>query len=514
MKEKKVLYTNIICIILVLTTGIIRIVSKNISIEYNLLIFILPMLALLLWLEMLKAREVTYYHQAYQYFYYIVYLSIFWTIIKTIKYEIVPDYLITSHYLWYLYYIPTIYIPVLMYLAVNDITNNKTLSKVNIILHSLANIFILCVLTNDYHQLVFKFNNGLADHYQHQIMYFIIVIFISVLFLLMLIKIFKACLISKYRNEIYIPVLIIMILLVDVISQVINFKPIKEFLTFPELFCFIYIAFIESLLSLHLLPTNTNYMDFLENSTLGVGIYDTNGKIFAKSKIAKDVSFDIVESNKRIKIGDYEIISNKINNAYSYYQKDIKEINKLNEQLKENNLLLQEENSILQAQKEADEKQYTINKQNELYDKVSSDLSSYIIKIEDILKHPSDDEEIFIRQMKKASIYNVYIKRRSNLLLLSYDNEDIDINELGLCLKESMEYLNLYGTKASCFNNVNGVIKSKDALDAYETFQNLINDHLEDMLSMMVNINDHYLLVSIDTNNEAYTIEVGDYDVR
>lgn len=85
MKEKKVLYTNIICIILVLTTGIIRIVSKNISIEYNLLIFILPMLALLLWLEMLKAREVTYYHQAYQYFYYIVYLSIFWTIIKLLN---------------------------------------------------------------------------------------------------------------------------------------------------------------------------------------------------------------------------------------------------------------------------------------------------------------------------------------------------------------------------------------------------------------------------------------------
>ena len=47
--------------------------------------------------------------------------------------------------------------------------------------------------------------------------------------------------------------------------------------------------------------------------------------------------------------------------------------------------------------------------------------------------------------MKYACILNAYIKRYSNLFLLSHQNRLIGSGELQLALMESLEYVRLYG---------------------------------------------------------------------
>lgn len=61
---------------------------------------------------------------------------------------------------------------------------------------------------------------------------------------------------------------------------------------------------------------------------------------------------------------------------------------------------------------------------------------------------PVTDEKAFIDTMKYACILNCYVKRCSNLLLLSHQNARIDSGELFLAISESLEYVRLFGIKA------------------------------------------------------------------
>ena len=112
--------------------------------------------------------------------------------------------------------------------------------------------------------------------------------------------------------------------------------------------------------------------------------------------------------------------------------------------------------------------------------------------------------------MNLACIYNVYIKRRSNLLILSYYHEYVEVNELYLSIRESMDYLGLYGVKCECFNDVKGMMKTLRILELYEIYQNIINDNLNDLDSIMINIsgNENIIMrISYDIDKDTYTFE-------
>lgn len=103
----------------------------------------------------------------------ISYLIIFWLVIRTIKYKLVAD-IDTERFLWYLYYIPLIFIPTLSFLVslnIGMIEYSKG-PKIVYLIGSIALILVLIVLSNDYHQLVFRFKDNLENvcrlyHYQN-----------------------------------------------------------------------------------------------------------------------------------------------------------------------------------------------------------------------------------------------------------------------------------------------------------------------------------------------------------
>ena len=103
-------------------------------------------------------------------------LMVFWFFVRTVKFHILHDPL-GEHICWYLYYIPMILIPVLglaaaMFLGEKD--GEKTGRKI-IVLLFFAVIMIVCVFTNDLHQLVFRFSGRQppSGHKPHHITMFI-----------------------------------------------------------------------------------------------------------------------------------------------------------------------------------------------------------------------------------------------------------------------------------------------------------------------------------------------------
>lgn len=108
-------------------------------------------------------------------------LIIFWMLIRIIKGTIDLPYL--ERICWYLYYLPLIFIPTLYYISSSSLLGKMNKTKKTII-YIFSTILLLLVLTNDFHQLVFIFNNSiiLYDDYTHYIGYYLISIYIFYLF--------------------------------------------------------------------------------------------------------------------------------------------------------------------------------------------------------------------------------------------------------------------------------------------------------------------------------------------
>ena len=89
-------------------------------------------------------------------------LMLIWLTLRTLKYEVVTD-LTVARYLWYLYYLPILFIPLLgAYTAIFlGKSEDSQLSRKSWLLSLIPTALFLAVITNDFHQQVFSFASGI-----------------------------------------------------------------------------------------------------------------------------------------------------------------------------------------------------------------------------------------------------------------------------------------------------------------------------------------------------------------
>ena len=98
-------------------------------------------------------------------------LMLVWLILRTLKYEIVTD-LTVARYIWYLYYLPMLFIPLLgVYIALSLGKSEKFRLTGRIgALAIIPAVLFLLVITNDLHQQMFAFSSGVPgepDNYSY-----------------------------------------------------------------------------------------------------------------------------------------------------------------------------------------------------------------------------------------------------------------------------------------------------------------------------------------------------------
>lgn len=103
-------------------------------------------------------------------------LMLVWLILRTLKYEIVTD-LTVARYIWYLYYLPMLFIPLLgVYIALSLGKSEKFRLTGRIgALAIIPAVLFLLVITNDLHQQMFAFSSGVPgepDNYSYGPVYF------------------------------------------------------------------------------------------------------------------------------------------------------------------------------------------------------------------------------------------------------------------------------------------------------------------------------------------------------
>ena len=399
---------------------------------------------------------------------------LFFLVVRMIKYGLTRNDDILNRYLWYSYYVSQCLIPPTLLLASLSIEtkDGKPLKKTWFLIFIPAIILLSLIYTNDLHQLAFIFEYSENDFsYKHGIVFYLAIIWEILITIISIIIMIIKCQVSACRKKIWIPIFTFLgCVFISTICFLVNISSFK----IPELLCFSCILIIESCINIGLIPSNINYEKYFYHSMCSAFITDESLQVIYRSKSllsldkeqlkAAIISPIMVNKNTRF-------YGTKIHGGYTFRSEDLSLINEINIGLQEAKQQIKEENDIIEAENEMKKQSAKIDEQKKLYAKVETYTKDEINKLNNLLLLKTINEEDFINKMRFACVLAAYIKRRSNLILLSKKDKLMDVDELALSINESISYLSL--TNIECFLdfNLKGKINSDILGKIYDFFE-------------------------------------------
>lgn len=486
--SRKTIVTNVICLLIIVISGVIHVTSGNGRFHFakNNIIFILYAIAVLTWLWQIRRRILQKY--VYKYITYIAVLMIFWMGARNLRYVYIPFSHPLSRYMWYFYYFSMLFMALFVFFSVLFIgkKEEENIDRRWKLLYIPTILFFLLIITNDYYELAFKFHNGLEGwstiYMDYGIAYFATMTYFVSLIIASVIIMFIRCSIYEKRKYIWVPILPLLVgglFCIAVVTRINFLSNLLIAFKVSEVGCIVFGIFLESLILTHLIPSNDGYENFWNMLSLRAGIMDYDGKEHFKSLKGVSINKEDVygEKDNNILLDDETILQSfPINGGRSYWLKDISQINKLNEELKELGDIISEENEMLKFENQIKEESVRIKQKSDLYHEIAKKLKPQLDKLSRIFKNLPQEEIEFIEKMKRACVLNAYIKRYTNLLLLSEDMEYIDFYELKLAFDESVEYLELSGIETYLNWSAEGEISTEKAILIYEIFEQILEN--------------------------------------
>lgn len=477
-----------------------------ITFSVNAIVFFLYTAMILLWDRIMESRILR--TQSKKYFRMVTFLMIGYLAVRTLKYEILYDNSVAIKYARYIYYLFSLNIIHLVFFISLMVakSEHEPISNWWHLLWIPTESFVFLVLTNDFHSLAFntdvQFGVG-----AYKPLFYIIVLYAAILTIASLVSALLASREMHSQWSVILPMLPMLLWILYTFSYVINkdfFVYIKTAIASAEFNILIIILFVESLVFTRLIPSNRGYDKFLSLSSLNIGIMNMDGDIVFAPKEGPSVTPDMIRASmgKATKVDeDTYLESAKINGGESFWFIDLKELNSLKKQLYALNESLMSENELLSADKKLKEKMAKLEEQNEIRSYIASRLSDKFNFLKIIMDNLPEDEEAFERILKRACITSVYIKRYSNLFLLSKKDKNIAMAELGLAFTESLNYLSLSGTVTKINWQSEGTLDIDTALAIYEVFQRILEVNYHALKAVDVNlVNDDEVVIKISAD--------------
>ena len=139
-------------------------------------------------------------------------LLIFWILLRGMKYYIFAEGSHICRYLWYLYYVPMLLIPLLSFFVGLSLgkPDYHRIPRWNILLFTICIILIIGVLTNDIHRLAFTFSNENLEYADSEhgfgFIYFLIYIWVVCLPAAFLFILISKCRIPGIKKVLWLPI--------------------------------------------------------------------------------------------------------------------------------------------------------------------------------------------------------------------------------------------------------------------------------------------------------------------
>lgn len=419
-------------------------------------------------------------------------LLLFWMVDKIVKWDFTGS---VTHplvrYLWYGFYVGMLFVPTLGAFIINYLGKPENYShpkKLNYLLIP-PTVMLLAVFTNDLHQKVFVFYNGFINfdlEYSYDWVYYIVMAwFIIMGFYFVLMMVFKSRVPGSRRLQ-KMPIMIMLFAALFWIGY--SMKLYNCDLTVMD--CLIIVLLLESAIQSGLLPSNSQYQQLFDATTVPVQILDKDYQPHYVSAGALPVDEKILRKTEEgtVHLEDTLVNSAPINAGRVVWQDDITQLTELQERLQDTQEQLGEENTLLQAELELKEKRAKTEEQNRLYDRIAREVEPQLKKADALLQMIEKEPEKARPLIAKVCVLGSYIKRRGNLLLLGEESEKISSRELEYCIRESLENLSLGQVFIALNCKCEGRLPLEYMVAAYDFYETMVEHLLDDITAMLVNL--------------------------
>jgi len=422
---------------------------------------------------------------------------VFWIAIRTVKYFFVHG-AAAARLLWYLYYLPLLFIPLFAVFAAFSLGQPEDFRPKGwtALLYLPAAALLLLVLTNDLHQFVFFFPPDAAeptDHaYGYAAGYWLVIGWIGLCGVTALAVMLARCRVPRSRTVLWLPTVPMLLAALYAAATVFRVQAVRFIMGDVTVsLCLFFAAFFECCIQCGLIQSNTCYGALFRASTLCAQITDRRYAASYVSDALPDISPALMRQAGQAPVmlnENSRLFSAAIRNGHVLWIEDMTEEGRLLRELQETGRQLEGENALLLAENQLKEKKARIDAQNRLYDRITGEIEPQLNKLTALIESARADAGSAPGLLAQIGVLGAYIKRRSNLVLLSEDAAEMPAAELAYCLRESADNLESAGTACACWTDCAGSMDTGTALRLYDFFEAVIEAALPSLRSLLIRL--------------------------
>lgn len=431
-------------------------------------------------------------------------LLILWFTFRSAKYFIFwqPT---AIRYLWYLYYLPMLFIPILALLVALSLgkPDDYRLPKAACALWIISGILLLLVLTNDLHQLVFTFPED-AEVWSDKsngygIGSFVVIGWQILCMISALVVMIIKCRLKNGRRQLW----TVIPMAVSLVYLGLNYMDVQWFkLFFGDITAFqslMYMLCFEGCITCGFIHSSSRYFD-LFSSSIGTSAVITDKDFnvrYAALNARRIPRIDMIKaahSPLTVENG-LTVHSIPVNGGYAVWTEDMSALLKIKEQSESLAEELNERNNLLRYEYKREAKRQKIEEQNRLYDLLRSATQTQINKISVLTKEYQKINKTDPTRAKtllaEIAVLCSYIKRRKHLTLLTDRDYKVAITELTRAFTESLQTLKLLNVRSTFFADSElSMLPGKSAAAIFDFYEQVIESDLENISGIQVSLSD------------------------
>ena len=385
------------------------------------------------------------------------------------RYLLVIEPLWAQRWLWYAFYLPMDCSPVLMLALALQIyrPKDKPLGWVFWAVAALFAVMTVGVLTNDLHFWFKAFPSGVLDDDGREVsgwLYYVLSVWIYGTYLVSFFIIQRKSRRFGGQSLRWLPLVPLGVGILYFLLYPLDLGHLwfgKRVWNMGQMLTLCLISSLECCIQTGLIPANTDYDRRFSLARLPAVILDRQGQ---PKYITAAGSFPLPESP------DWQKTRHPIPGGSIEWAADVTPLLRLNRKLEEAARAIETRNTYLSEQARVRAQRTELETRNRIYDKILQAVKPQLDQINVLLE---DRETPFDQRLRAIAIRSVFIKRRSNMELLSEDGR-LSSTELQLAVSETVTYLRLAGAEAAVYAEGEGRYSAALIIAAYERLQQVI----------------------------------------
>lgn len=425
-------------------------------------------------------------------------LMLLWLILRTLKYEFVTD-LTVARYIWYLYYLPMLFIPLLgVYIALSLGKSEKFRLTGRIgALAIIPAVLFLLVITNDLHQQMFAFSGGVPggqdnSSFSHRPLYYACFGWMIACMVFALVRLLNKSRIPGSGKRKLAPFVTGCITVLYGFLYLSGLPAVRWwFGDMNVMFCLLFAAIYESCIRCRMIQSNTGYVELFEATTLAACIADSSGNIVLRSRAADEDMVCPKNGLQIIRPDGIRISSAPISGGYAVWQDNVRPLTELRARLSENKAKIKNNKEKLQEAYLIQKKLNELTEKNRIYDELETKYGKQIARIGQLLKQCEGAEPAEIQNLlKRIILLGTYIKRGANLYFLSLEYELLPQQELRLTIDEAVRVMTVCGTECSVVYHTTKPMLSAEVARLFDLLKTVEEATINELHSLFISVSD------------------------